>query len=547
MKKAPLLTAFLVFVLFDLSGQEIWFTQVPEWGNSFKDLYGKVNVNPQDFKVAGYIFVEEAGGWWTKPSFADPTVTIFSDSSFILDFTTGGLDAYCTRLIVFLLPAGDSPPLFNGEPELPSVLLENYPYAIASRPHGDRLIEWSGSNWTVKRSVNDLPMGPGPNLFSSAGTQVYTDTDNCLHLKIKNNGNGQWLCSELISDTSFGYGTYKFKIKNRVDNFDLNTISGYFTWDDIARYSATAPDNFFREYDIEFSYWTNPANDVGQYVVQPWYNSGNIFRFPVGSLINTLHLWEWKKDTVIFKSMTDDSIPISEFLYSGNDFHLPDKENTRINLYLYNGYAPQSEQEVILSGFEFTNILPSPENLVATDGDTLKITLNWDASSNLFYGIYRGLSADPLKATLLTEEWILQNTYVDLAIEPAIVYYYWVRASDNIYGSNTSGYSSGFSGYDTGWAIDKTSGANNYYSISDLQIVPNPNNGTFSLKAFGNLTGRCQVLIQNAVGMVIYNQDMDLANRNSIPISLNTPGQGIYYIAITCKSCRIMKKVLILR
>ena len=47
-------------------GQEngkIWFTQVPDWGNPAMDLIGRVDVNPQEYMVAGIIFVEEAGGW----------------------------------------------------------------------------------------------------------------------------------------------------------------------------------------------------------------------------------------------------------------------------------------------------------------------------------------------------------------------------------------------------------------------------------------------------------------------------------------------------
>ncbi len=138
-------------------------------------------------------------------------------------------------------------------------------------------------NWIVKRSVNGLPVGPGPNVFSSAETQVFIDEEACLPLKIADNGNDQWLSSEVIADTSFGYDIYKFKIKSRIDSFDVNAVNGLFTWDDIAKYSTNSSDDYFKEYDIEFNYWSDPANDVSQYVIQPYYNPGNMFRFPMGA------------------------------------------------------------------------------------------------------------------------------------------------------------------------------------------------------------------------------------------------------------------------
>jgi len=82
-----LLAAGMLLLSFSsLKGQTdefIWLTSVPGWGNASSNLYGKVNADPQSYRVAGLIFIEEAGGWWTKPSFANPTVQILADSSFV--------------------------------------------------------------------------------------------------------------------------------------------------------------------------------------------------------------------------------------------------------------------------------------------------------------------------------------------------------------------------------------------------------------------------------------------------------------------------------
>ncbi len=56
---------------------DLVFTTVPPIG-SFADLQGAAwHVVPGDYRVAVYIKV--AGGWWTKPGFADPATTIRID------------------------------------------------------------------------------------------------------------------------------------------------------------------------------------------------------------------------------------------------------------------------------------------------------------------------------------------------------------------------------------------------------------------------------------------------------------------------------------
>lgn len=455
------------------ASEPIRLTSVPDWGNTSENLYGKVNVNPLAYKVAGLIFIEEAGGWWTKPSFANPAVTIAADSSFVLDFTGGGMDRYCTRLLAVLVPNGYQVPVFGGVGELPEDFL-SHPYAIVARPHGDRKLDWAGVTWTVKKTVDNIAMSPGPNLFNSAENNVFIDDDDCLHLKINNDLMGHWLCSELIADTSFGFGTYTFNLKSRVDNFDLNTVLGIFTWDDIAPYSAQMPEDFYREYDFEFSYWSILGNDVGQFVIQPWDYPGNIFRFPIGPETNTIHRMTWKKDVIEFISMREDNSVIAQFEYDGIHYKDPGTENIRINLWLVFGQAPQAGQEAILSGFHFEPILAAPINVSATDGSPQKVTVTWDDQPGKYFGIYRGIADDPMGAALLTDEWITEPVFDDYTGQKGTTYHYWVRSSDNSKGSNSTGYASGFSDYDTGWFVDTNMFISDREDEIMLLISPNP-------------------------------------------------------------------------
>jgi len=471
-----MVTAGMILLPFaNVSGQDnelIRLTQVPEWGNTTSLLHGRVDANPQDYKVTGVIFIQEAGGWWTKPSFDNPAVPIAADSTFSLDFVSGGLDQYCTRLLAVLVPENYQVPLFSGAGDLPPDLLE-HPYAIAFRPHGDRKLDWAGFPWTVRRTIDDYAINPGPNLFSSDEDNVFVDNESGLHLRITN-PSGQWLCSELIADTSLGFGTYTFNLQSRVDLLDIHTVLGIFTWDDIAPYDPASPESYFREYDIEFGRWSIPGNDEGQFVIQPWDAPGNIFRFPIGPESHTIHRWTWKKDTIAFVSMREDSSLLAQFEYTGDYYKDPGRENVRINLWLNFGQAPSGPQEAILSGFAFENLLPAPENVAATDGDTLKVTITWDAQLGKFFGVYRGISDDPLQAVLLNGEWITQATYTDDFALAGQTYYYWVRSSDNLHGSNTTGYASGFSDPDTGWAASSATFISGHGINDDLRISPNP-------------------------------------------------------------------------
>jgi exo-beta-1,3-glucanase (GH17 family) len=97
----------------------IAFTSVPPYG-SFNNLQGQVlHVAPADYRVAVYIYV---GGWWTKPTFANPLTTILPDGTWTCDITTGGSDQNATQIAAFLVASTYSPPQMSGGQTLPSSL-----------------------------------------------------------------------------------------------------------------------------------------------------------------------------------------------------------------------------------------------------------------------------------------------------------------------------------------------------------------------------------------------------------------------------------------
>lgn len=212
-------------------------------------------------------------------------------------------------------------------------------------------LSFSGETWTIKSSRGRV--GPGPNYFASGTQNVWVDAQGRLHLRITNR-KGRWYCAEVVSTRSFGHGTYRFYLDTPVDALDPNVVLGLFTWSDLPAYHN-------REIDIEFSRWGQAANLNAQYVVQPYTTTGNMLRWPLPpGLARTHHAFTWTPSSIAFASANaSDNSPLQTWTYGGPDIPVPGGENARINLWLFQGAAPQNRQEVevIIQRFEF---IPSP-------------------------------------------------------------------------------------------------------------------------------------------------------------------------------------------
>lgn len=225
------------------------------------------------------------------------------------------------------------------------------PTEIIPAPSPPRTISFSGYTWLVKSSAGRV--GPGPNYFSNSPQNVWVDAQGRLHLKITN-AKGKWYCAEIISQLSFGHGTYRFYLDSPVDNLNPNLVLGLFTWNDDPAYNN-------RENDIEFSRWGAANNQNAQYVVQPYTLPQNIVRFDQPGSAQSTHSFLWKPTDVFFQSLKGASaVPIlptdviQQWTFSGA---VPPAggENARMNLWLFRGQRPTDGQqvEVIVSRFEF--------------------------------------------------------------------------------------------------------------------------------------------------------------------------------------------------
>jgi hypothetical protein len=220
-------------------------------------------------------------------------------------------------------------------------------------PHSAlKTLQFSGYDWLVKAS--DGRVGPGPNYFSDNLDNVNVDAQGQLHLRITHR-DGHWYCAEVISKQSFGYGTYRFHLKTIVDDLDPEVVLGMFTWNDDPAYNH-------REIDIEISRWGETNNQNAQFVVQPYKNLLNIYRFQIpNSLPASTYLFTWKPDQVSCRSTKVGTVSgsASGEVIEEHSFNkgVPQAggENARINLWLRRGQpsAEGKEIEVIISRFEF--------------------------------------------------------------------------------------------------------------------------------------------------------------------------------------------------
>lgn len=330
---------------------KVVITLLPAYG-SFEDLRGTVEcADPAAHRIAAYIYVS---GWWTKPTFASPTAGIAADGSWVVDITTGGADQLATRVAVFLVAAGYTPPAMSGGPVLPAAIYDNAAaYLLAERAPKYRTLDFAGYRWRVKAS--STPAGPGPNYFSDAEQDVRVDGSGHLHLALAYR-NGRWYGTEVVNMLSLGQGVYTYTLRGPVDQLDVHAVFGLFTWDDVA------PEANYREIDVEFSRWGDPAAPNAQYVVQPYQTAGNRHRFSLtlpGP--RSRHVVHWRADGIDFRTEVEDPgspgvwNSVHAWTYTGASNPAPGLENPRINFWLLDGRAPVNglPAEVVVEDFEF--------------------------------------------------------------------------------------------------------------------------------------------------------------------------------------------------
>jgi hypothetical protein len=328
-----------------LASAQIEFTSVPDYGSRRGKLVGRVRgVRYRWYRVAVFIY---DSGWYSMPKISKPKVRINSKGLWSCDIDTRFLVA--SEVIVFLVPRAYNVPAADGDLTIDEELFD-LPYARVNRDPTNRKISFAGYDWWVL--YNDgLIYG---NYYSDIPSQVYVDDDGYLRLNITQAGS-DYHCSEVVCYDSLGYGKYIYTLQSDVNSLDPNAVLDLFTWeDDVEQYNN-------RQMNVEFSRWSNPVNDVGRYIVQPWDANGNMQEFDVNSVGVTTHELTWQSGQVDFLSYygtysgnPDPDDIIASWSYA-DDVNVPPAggENPRINFRLVSGLNPAEDLEFIIRDFQF--------------------------------------------------------------------------------------------------------------------------------------------------------------------------------------------------
>jgi hypothetical protein len=248
-------------------------------------------------------------------------------------------------------------------------LVEVLPAALYDHPYAqvDRYprLRFANCEWLVKR-VHDLDV-PGPNYFTDNAENLWLDDAGRLHLKITKR-TGQWYCSEVFLGSSLGYGRYAVTVTSGLKGMDRNAVLDLFTWND------SLADHNFGEMDIEFSRWGDPNTPNARFMVQPWYNTGNLHDFeldPAGDPNGvTTHEMTWAAGQISFRSYYGSfasSPPASRLIgswsYKGADRPAAGKENLHLSLWLL-GHMPPTDGKPVEVTVSNVMYLPSDPNAV---------------------------------------------------------------------------------------------------------------------------------------------------------------------------------------
>ncbi len=222
-----------------------------------------------------------------------------------------------------------------------------------------RLLAFSGFQWSAK--AHDVPLGPGPNLFSSREEDLWVDHEG-LHLTISKR-DGNWYCTEVVLQESLGYGSYIFHTKTEPDDLDPSVVAGMFTWEA----GLPLPN---RELDFEFARWSKPGDrNNAQFVIQPYSTPGNLLRYRVEPDKKDPYLTQvltWQPGRVQFKTARGrfesqripESAVIAAWTRTGDGVQAPKNENIRINLWLHDGKPPATDKPINLIVSKFLYLPP---------------------------------------------------------------------------------------------------------------------------------------------------------------------------------------------
>jgi hypothetical protein len=156
---------------------------------------------------------------------------------------------------------------------------------------------------------------------------------------------------------------------------------------------------------------------------------------------------------------------------------------------------------------------------------TEKIEITWATAGVSYSRVYRSLTNDAGTATAITE-WLQATSYEDTEVEMDQHYFYFVRVSTNINGSDPSPFSVGDEGYALGEVVTGVE------DVADrlFAMYPNPVTDVLQVKAIRPVACNITLQIVNVLGETSYLLETGLSSDLFIDLSAFPSGQYLVII-----------------
>jgi len=293
-----------------------------------------------------FLYAYASGSWWVQPFASSPSTVIEEDGSWKANIHLG------TEYAALLVKNDTLPPhLLDALPTVGKTVEAvarvkangGEPLRSESSSMGPTL-RFSGLDWKVRTIPGDY--GAKTNEYSSDNVSV--DSHGALHLRLNRNAHG-WVCSEIHSARSLGYGNYSLDVMD-ISQLEPAVMFSIFTYFQDPKGSGHS------EMDIHLTRRGVASNKNAEFVIQPSFVPTNFYHFdlPPGRVRLGLN---WQSDEAGFSSSVDGSHG-----RQGNTSWVfktgvpsPDDTHLYINLCNY-GYAPAPpthDAEVVVKAFEF--------------------------------------------------------------------------------------------------------------------------------------------------------------------------------------------------
>ena len=326
------------------TGPSIEFSKIPPAAQGGRERVDTIAGRVRNARPGQQVVIyAHSGTWWVQPWPDHALIPIQADSTFSTETHLGF--EYAVLLVdpeYHPLPTLDLVPTQGGPVTLVTIVKGSGTPQFA--PTGS--LKFSGYDWDVRTIASDK--GGMNNLYDAENAS--TDSSGALHLQIKKKS-GRWSCAEIFLKRSLGYGTYVVTVRD-ISHLEPAAVFSMFTFDE---FNA---EQHYREMDIEISRWGDAwSKNNAQYVVQPFYNPGNLFAFaaPAGTLTYSMR---WESGRATFKTFrgrtTDPSAPFSEHEFSSG---IPSPGQTKLRLIYFvvaSDKSPlQKPSEVVIEKFEY--------------------------------------------------------------------------------------------------------------------------------------------------------------------------------------------------